>query len=130
MKTNTGFLKIIYMAAGHFAVGLGVLGIFLPVLPTTPFLLLAAWLYIRGSEKFYNWLINNKILGAYIRDYTEGRGVPRRAKITAVSTMWTFILISAFLFVPFIWARILLIAAALGVTIHIITLPTRKKEYE
>ena len=119
-----------YISAGHIAVGLGVLGIILPVLPTTPFLLLAAWLYMRGSDKFYNWLVNHRVLGAYIRDYTEGRGVPLRAKITAVSTMWIFILISAFLFVSFIWARIMLIAIALGVTIHISTLPTRKKEDE
>ena len=66
---------------GSFFTGLGILGLFLPLLPTTPFLLLAAACYIRSSERFYNWLINNKWLGNYIKNYLEGKGVSLKAKV-------------------------------------------------
>jgi len=108
------------IASGTFFVGLGIAGIFIPILPTTPFLLLAAALYARSSKRFYNWLINNKIFGRYIRNYREGKGVPVKLKIFTIALLWITILCSAIFAVDILWVRILLGLVAAGVTIHII----------
>jgi hypothetical protein len=100
-------------------VGLGVVGIFLPLLPTTPFLLLAAALFAKSSERYYQWLLNNKWFGKYIRNYREGKGVPIRIKLMAISLIWITILLS-FLLIDISWIRILLITIATGVSIHIL----------
>ena len=77
-------VRLLFVFIGSIFVGLAVIGIFLPGLPTTPFLILAAYFYIRSSNKLYNWLINNKILGVYIRGYLSGKGMPLRAKIISL----------------------------------------------
>jgi len=79
---------------GSFFLIIGIIGIFIPILPTTPFLLLSAACYARGSEKFYNWLINNKWLGEYIKNYQKGRGIPLNIKILAISLLWITIVFS------------------------------------
>lgn len=107
--------------------GLGVLGMFLPVLPTTPFLLLAAALYCKGSPKLYHWLLDNKYLGEYIRNFREYKAIPLRAKIVSVTLLWATILLSAFLAVNVWWLRLLLICIAVGVTWHILSFKTLKK---
>ncbi len=89
---------------GTFFVFLGVLGIFLPLLPTTPFLLLAATLYAKSSERFYCWLLNNKFFGNYIKDYRAGKGIDRKIKIWTISLLWGTILISIFI-VEIVWVR-------------------------
>lgn len=119
-------MKVFYIVSGNIALGLGVLGIFLPVLPTTPFLLLAAALYCKGSPKLYAWLLNNKHLGVYIRNYREKRAIPLRAKIVSVTTMWATILLSAFLAVNVWWPRVVLIVIAAAVTWHILSFKTLK----
>jgi hypothetical protein len=107
------------IATGTVLVGLGVVGIFLPLLPTTPFLLLAAALFAKSSERYYQWLLNNKWFGKYIRNYREGKGVPIRIKLMAISLIWITILLS-FLLIDISWIRILLITIATGVSIHIL----------
>ena len=77
-------VRLLFVFIGSIFVGLAVIGIFLPGLPTTPFLILAAYFYIRSSKKLYNWLINNKILGIYIKGYLSGKGMPLRAKIISL----------------------------------------------
>ena len=72
-KERSRFVKALYFIAGTVCLILGIIGIILPILPTTPFLLLAAGCYARSSERFYNWLLNNRILGSYIRNYREGK---------------------------------------------------------
>ena len=109
------------------ALGLGFLGIFLPVLPTTPFLLLAAALFFRGSPRLYEWLTSHKTLGPYIRNFRENRAVPMHVKIVSVCMMWTAILLSAFLAVNVWWLRIALFAIAVGVTWHILSFRTLKR---
>ncbi len=116
--TSTGWIRRVLIVAGFLFVGLGILGIFLPVLPTTPFLLLAAACFARSSQKFYNWLLNNRWFGRYIRNYREGKGIPLRVKIITISLLWVTILISAY-FVSIIYVRIFLILVAIGVTIHV-----------
>ena len=81
-------MKYIYLPIGFLSLALGVAGIFLPVLPTTPFLLLSAALFFRSSPRAYQWLLNHKLLGPYIRDFRESRAIPLRAKILALSLLW------------------------------------------
>ncbi len=115
--------RIILTVAGTLALGLGVLGIFLPLLPTTPFLLLAAACYARSSPRFYHWLIHHHWLGEYIRDYREKRAIRLRVKVTAIALLWLTIGVSIVLFDQ-VWLKLLLSAVAAGVTIHLLGLRT------
>ncbi len=115
------------MVPGFLFVGLGVAGIFVPLLPTTPFLLLAAACFARSSERFYRWLLGNRWFGAYVRDYREGRGVPARVKIFSVALLWVVILLSATFAVSNLVVRVILIAVAVGVTVHIVLIKPSKR---
>ena len=113
------------LALGWLSVALGVIGIFLPVLPTTPFLLLAAACFVRSSRRFYLWLVMHPQLGPWIRDYLDGQGIPRKAKVYALSLMWASIAFSCYL-VPMFWARTFMLTSAVLVSIYILrqkTLP-------
>lgn len=111
---------------GLIALGLGILGAFLPVLPTTPFLLLAAALFLRGNKKLHDWLMNHPHFGTYIANFTQHRAIPLRVKIVSISTLWITLLYCA-VFVAEHWAlRTLFIAIAIGVTIHILSYKTLK----
>lgn len=116
------------IATGTFLIGVSIIGIFVPVLPTTPFLLLAAALYAKSSRRFYNWLINNRILGRYIKNYREGKGIPLKIKIIAISILWITIGYSAIFAMDILWVRILLILIAIGVTIHIASKKPKVKD--
>ena len=120
-------IRIILIILGTFFVGLGTLGIFVPILPTTPFLLLAAACYAKSSNRFYNWLLNNKWFGNYIKNYLEGKGIPSKVKILTISLLWITIIISAVFVVSILFVRIILILIAIGVTIHILSIRTLKK---
>lgn len=117
-------VRWLLVTAGSFSVFLGVLGIFFPLLPTTPFLLLAAACFIRSSDKFYNKLITNKYLGKYIHDYREKKGMDSRAKITSISVLWITILSTSIWAVDEWWIRMLLFVIAVSVTIHLLKLRT------
>lgn len=113
------------LAVGWLSVALGVIGIFLPVLPTTPFLLLAAACFVRSSRRFYLWLVMHPRLGPWIRDYLDGQGIPRKAKVYALSLMWASIAFSCYL-VPMFWARAFMLTSAVLVSLYILrqkTLP-------
>ncbi len=122
------FFRYLLIIAGTISVGLGIVGIFLPILPTTPFLLLAAACYARSSKRFYDWLLNNKWFGTYIKNYHEGRGVPLKVKVFTISLLWITILASVFFVVNNFWIKIVLIIIAIGVTIHILTIKTYKQK--
>ena len=115
------------LAIGWLSVLLGVIGIFVPVLPTTPFLLLAAACFVRSSRRFYLWLVNHQHLGPWIRDYLEGNGIPLKGKVYAIGLMWASIGLSCYL-VPMFWARTFMLTSAVLVTLYILrqkTLPAR-----
>lgn len=114
-----GALRGLLIAAGWLSVALGVIGIFLPVLPTTPFLLLAAACFARSSEHFYRWLVHHPRLGPWIRDYLNGDGIPLRGKVYALALMWTSILFSCWL-VPLVWARVGMLGSAVLVSLYIL----------
>jgi uncharacterized membrane protein YbaN (DUF454 family) len=105
---------------GTFTLILGIIGIVIPILPTTPFLLLTAAAYAKSSKRFYNWLLNSRILGMYIRNYKEGKGMPLKLKIFTISALWITISISLIFLTKMIWLQILLIIIAIAVSIHII----------
>lgn len=112
---------------GGLAVVMATIGIFLPVLPTTPFLLLAAWAFLNSSEDLYNWLMNHRVFGLYIRSYVEFKGVSKAHKIFAISTLWLTMIISI-LIIDKIAVKILLAIIAVSVTIHLLKLRTLSKE--
>lgn len=103
---------------------LGCVGILLPVLPTTPFILLSAACYYRSSDRMHRWMLNNRFFGGYIRNYKEGKGISARAKVFAMLLLWTAICYSAFFVIPSLIAQIVLMSIASIVSIHILTLPT------
>ncbi|MBN2159910.1 MAG: YbaN family protein [Spirochaetes bacterium] len=88
-------LNYILIFFGLVSLAAGIIGIFVPVLPTTPFLLLAAALFIRSSDRLYRWLISNRLLGGYIRDFRERGGMTAGAKLSAIALMWGMIALSA-----------------------------------
>lgn len=115
---------ILLVSAGFLSLLLGIIGIAVPMLPTTPFLLLSAFFFARSSTRLYNWLIYHRLFGKYIRDYREKRGVSLNVKMGALLMLWATIIYSAFWAVDVVWVRILLILIALGVTSHILCLKT------
>ncbi|MEE4177016.1 MAG: YbaN family protein [Bacteroides sp.] len=112
------------MAGGIVSLALGLLGIPLPLLPTTPFLLLSAWFFARSSERFYQWLLNHRYFGKNIRNYRNKGGVSLGVKIWAIALLWTTILFSVICVVSQWWVRGILLVIAIGVTIHIGLLKT------
>ena len=115
-------LRIVLLIGGFILVALGIVGMFLPLLPTTIFLLLAAWCFARSSEKFYRWVHFNPLFGKYIRDYQTGRGMTIRSKIISISVLWIGILASVFWAAKTFYVQLLLIAIAVGVTWHLVVI--------
>jgi len=118
------FVRVLLVVAGTVCVGLGVLGILLPLLPTTPFLLLAAACYGSSSRRFYQWLLNNRWFGNYRRDYREKKGIPLKVKLLAISLLWLTILLAVAFVVDILPIRIVLILIAAGVTAHVLRIRT------
>jgi len=125
--TSSGLLRGLLIFAGTVFVGLGVLGIFLPLLPTTPFLLLAAACYAKSSKRFYHWLLSNRWFGKYIKNYREKRGIPSRVKISTISILWIAIALSAYFATESFLVRAILVLIAIGVTVHILSMRTMKR---
>ncbi|MBI9051598.1 MAG: YbaN family protein [Anaerolineaceae bacterium] len=115
---------------GTLFIALAIVGILFPILPTTPFLLLAAYCYGRSSKRFYDWLMNNRVFGTYIRNYRAGLGIPLKQKIFSITLLWVSIGYSVIFVVDMWWLRILLLGIAVGVTIHLVSIKTYKAESE
>ena len=120
-------MKVVYIILGSISLALGILGIFLPLLPTTLFLLLTAALYFRVSPELYYWLLNHKYLGPYIRNFRENKAIPLRAKIISITLLWATMSYCIFCAVPYLWVTIILFLIAAGVTYHILSFKTLKK---
>ncbi|MHB8121841.1 MAG: YbaN family protein [Desulfuromonadaceae bacterium] len=118
------FLRWILISCGWLAVAGGVVGIFLPLLPTVPFLLLAVACFARSSERFHRWLVEHNHLGPLLRDYLRGAGMPLRAKAIAIGMVWVSFSSSTMLFARDFWLKTVLIAVAVGVTLYLLSLPT------
>ena len=119
-------MRIILTLFGLITLGLGILGIFLPVLPTTPFLLLSAALFLRGNRGLYDWLLNHRKLGPYISNVLVQKAIPLKVKIISVSMVWITLLYCA-IGVAEHWAfRLFFIVLAAAITIHILSYKTLK----
>ena len=105
---------------------IGVIGIFLPILPTTIFLILASTCFVKSSPQANEWLRNHKILGAYIKNYQDKSGLTIKAKVFNVALLWIMILSSAYFFTEELFIKLLLLAIAIGVTIHLLMIKTKK----
>ncbi len=116
--------KYLLIIIGCVSLALGIIGMFLPILPTTPFLLLSAGCFLRSSKSLYDWLLNHKHLGEYIKDFIEHKAISKRIKITILSTLWLTILLSVMI-VSILWVKILLIIIAVGVSVHILHFKTK-----
>ncbi len=126
-QASRNWKRILLIIAGTLFVGLGILGIFLPLLPTTPFLLLAAACYVRSSQRLYDWLLNNKRFGKYIRNYLQGKGVPPKVKLLTITLLWITIGFSIAFVVESFPVRIILILIAVGVSLHVLSVQTLKE---
>lgn len=116
-------LRLILIVGGFFCTALAVVGIFVPLLPTVPFLLLAAACFARSSENFHNWLLEHPQLGPMIRGYLDGQGIPLRSKLIAIALVWVSISISTLFLIPLLWVKVFLIAIGLCVSIYLLRLP-------
>ncbi len=125
-KSINPALRWTLLISGLLAAALGVLGIFLPVLPTVPFLLLALACFARSSEQFYNGLLDHAHLGPIVRPFINGQGMTRASKVKAIALVWASISLSAFYLIDTIWVRWVLLFIACGVSIYLLKLPGRE----
>lgn len=109
----------LFIAAGSISLGIGIVGIVVPLLPTTPFLLLAAYCYSRGSRRLHNRLLSNRLIGSYLRNYLEGKAMSLKAKIWSISILWGVIGCTAVFVIDSLVIRIVLLAVGSGVTVHV-----------
>ncbi len=113
--------KYLFILLGSLALALGILGLVLPLLPTTPLLLLAAFFYVRSSKKLYNWLINHRVFGPYIYDYIKYRAIKKNAKISSILFLWLTLFLSMWLVSKAI-VTVILFAVGVGVSLYLLSL--------
>ena len=114
-----------WTTGGSIFLAAGLVGVAVPVLPTTPFLLLATACFLRGSERMHHWMLTNQWFGDYLRRYREGRGIPVRTKVGAIALLWVSIGVSATVFVASWMVRAVLLLVAVVVTVHIVMIGRR-----
>lgn len=121
-------MKWLFLSLAWLCVALGFLGVFLPVLPTTPFLLLALFLFARSSPRWRIALMRHPLLGPYIRGYASKEGLSVRAKTVTLVILWVTITVSVLWVADVWWSRLILIGVAVGITLHILLKKTRRRE--
>jgi uncharacterized membrane protein YbaN (DUF454 family) len=119
------FFRILWFSGGLLAVALGTLGMFLPLLPTVPFLLLAVFCFAKSSPAWAAKILHHPFIGKPLREWLQYKGIRKKDKIFSVAFLWVSILISIF-FVTMLWVRILLLVVAVAVTIHLLSFKTIK----
>jgi len=124
-STTSPLMKYFYLVSGFLLVGIGVIGIFLPLLPTTIFLILSSICFVKSSPRANEWLRNHKILGGYIDNYQNKTGLTAKSETVNIVVLWTSISLSAFLLTDELYIRLLLYAIATGVTIHLLMIKTK-----
>ncbi|MBM2814876.1 MAG: hypothetical protein HW421_1638 [Ignavibacteria bacterium] len=120
--------KYLYIIIGMISFCLGIVGIFLPLLPTTPFLLLSAYLWAKSSKRLYHWLMTNKYFGKYLTEIRENKSIPIKTKIISLTIMWSSILYSTLVIIENHIVNGLLYLSTLFISYHIIKFPTLKKK--
>lgn len=121
-------VKYLYITLGTVSLGLGIVGIVLPLLPTTPFLLLTAALYLKSSPRLYAWLMSRKYLGTYIRNFRENKAIPFHGKIIAITLIWITHLYCVFYILDhWWWAQLFMLLLAITITCHLLSFKTIKR---
>lgn len=121
-------IKYVLATLGLISLFLGIIGVFLPLLPTTPFLLLSAALFMKSSTRLYNWLMNHKYLGKHLKNYLLHKTISKKSKISALSLLWLAILATIIIIIDKLIIKILLLVIAIAVTIHILSFKSITKE--
>ena len=116
--------NLVFVILGYISVFVGIIGIFLPILPTTIFLIIGSYFFMKGSPKLNKKLLSNKYLGPYIKNYRENRGMPLKSKITSITMIWLSILATIIFFLDNIYLQILLLIVAISVSTYIYSLNT------
>ncbi|MFZ1289294.1 MAG: YbaN family protein [Melioribacteraceae bacterium] len=120
--------KIIYKILGLIFVAIGIIGIFLPLLPTTVFLIIASFFFLRSAPELNDKLLKNKYLGVYLKNYKEKSGVPIIAKVSSLFLLWISIFLSGYFLTENIYIRLILLMVAVGVSIHILSMKNLKSQ--
>ncbi len=121
--------RVLWLLIGYSVTVLGAVGVFVPLLPTVPFLLLAVFCFLRSSPARARRLLNNKWLGPPLRDYYQDKSVKRSVKIKSIAFLWVSLCVSM-IFIQLLWVRLLLACIGIAVTIHILALKTKKQKIE
>lgn len=124
---NSRAVRLLFAALGTLFVGLGLLGAVLPILPTTPFMLLAAGCYVRASPRFYNWLLNTRAFGPLIREWRQYHSIPWKAKLTAIALMAVTLSISIVFFVPNRYGQVGMTLFGIALAIWLYRIPSRDR---
>jgi uncharacterized membrane protein YbaN (DUF454 family) len=127
-RRTTRIPGAVLFALGWLCVVLGFVGVFIPGMPTTVFLLVAAWCFFRSSPRAHTWLLEHRVLGPYVRDVLSGKGMPLRSKLIAIAVMWLACGSSAWFFVPVVWAKAAVLACAVIGSYFVLRVPTRVRE--
>lgn len=120
-------LKIILLFCGFLFTGLGLIGIVVPGLPTTPFMILAAYCFMKSSDRLYKWVITNKLFGKRVKKFLDNKAISLWGKISCISAMWIMIIISIIFFIDQLWIRILLAVIGLIGTVFMLSIKTLKE---
>lgn len=117
--------RFIWFSLGFIIMSIGLIGIIIPGLPTTPLMILAAACFAKSSQRFYDWIINNKIFGKHVKNYREGKGIPSKSKKVIIPTLWFFVIFAILIGIPqhLIYAKIATFILAIIGTIFIIRIP-------
>jgi hypothetical protein len=127
VRSRSHLVRVLFNLAGAIALSLGIVGIFLPLLPTTPFVLLAAACFARGSERFHQWLLANRTFGPMVREWEGHRAIPYRTKITAIVLMSLTMAISITFFVRPVWLKVVLALFGIGLAVWMYRIPSRDR---
>ena len=122
---SSGLSRIFWFTLGFISMVLGLLGKPVPGLPTTPFMILAAACFAKSSQRFYDWIINNRLFGSHVKNYREGNGIPKRSKPTILATMWVFVLFAVLIAIPddVLISKVATVFLAIIGTIFILRIP-------
>ena len=120
-------IKGLLLLAGSVSLLLGIVGMVLPLIPATPFVLLSAYCFGRSGSRFHGWLMENRYFGEYVRNFHEGRGISLPQKISSITLLWLSLAYSAFYIGVPLWAKVLLLVVAVGVTRHLVRMPTLRR---
>ena len=122
---RSGLSRFLWLILGLLFVAIGLIGVVVPGLPTTPLMILAAACFAKSSQRFYDWIINNRVFGSHVKNYREGNGIPKRSKPTILATMWVFVLFAVLIAIPddVLISKVATVFLAIIGTIFILRIP-------